>query len=142
MTIITRTDGAGRRWAYQGHPLYTFSGDTGRCTAEFNFNTIAGWGLTAALHRNLLLIRAAAEPLCYSVAAEFKYRANLAIDEIRRNPAYRRERQCVKHFIGNFHPSTGLLERMHMAPKGIRAVELDVDEGVRRLPPRNHRAPV
>jgi predicted lipoprotein with Yx(FWY)xxD motif len=29
MTIITRSDGTGQQWAYQGHPLYTFSGDTG-----------------------------------------------------------------------------------------------------------------
>lgn len=29
MTIITRSDGTGQQWAYQGHPLYAFSGDTG-----------------------------------------------------------------------------------------------------------------
>jgi predicted lipoprotein with Yx(FWY)xxD motif len=29
MTIITRSDGTGKQWAYQGHPLYTFSGDNG-----------------------------------------------------------------------------------------------------------------
>jgi predicted lipoprotein with Yx(FWY)xxD motif len=29
MTIITRSDGTGKQWAYQGHPLYMFSGDTG-----------------------------------------------------------------------------------------------------------------
>lgn len=29
MTIITRSDGPGKQWAYQGHPLYTFSGDSG-----------------------------------------------------------------------------------------------------------------
>jgi predicted lipoprotein with Yx(FWY)xxD motif len=29
MTIITRSDGTGQQWAYQGHPLYTFTGDTG-----------------------------------------------------------------------------------------------------------------
>ena len=29
MTIITRSDGTGKQWAYQGHPLYTFTGDTG-----------------------------------------------------------------------------------------------------------------
>jgi predicted lipoprotein with Yx(FWY)xxD motif len=29
MTIITRSDGAGQQWAYQGHPLYNFSGDNG-----------------------------------------------------------------------------------------------------------------
>jgi predicted lipoprotein with Yx(FWY)xxD motif len=29
MTIVTRSDGTGQQWAYQGHPLYTFSGDTG-----------------------------------------------------------------------------------------------------------------
>jgi predicted lipoprotein with Yx(FWY)xxD motif len=29
MTIITRSDGTGQQWAYQGHPLYTFSGDNG-----------------------------------------------------------------------------------------------------------------
>lgn len=29
MTIITRSDATGKQWAYQGHPLYTFSGDSG-----------------------------------------------------------------------------------------------------------------
>lgn len=29
MTVITRSDGTGKQWAYQGHPLYTFSGDSG-----------------------------------------------------------------------------------------------------------------
>ncbi|HEY0393550.1 MAG TPA: hypothetical protein VGD01_03560 [Candidatus Elarobacter sp.] len=29
MTIITRSDGTGQQWAYQGHPLYTYAGDTG-----------------------------------------------------------------------------------------------------------------
>jgi predicted lipoprotein with Yx(FWY)xxD motif len=29
MTIITRSDGTGQQWAYQGHPLYTFAGDSG-----------------------------------------------------------------------------------------------------------------
>lgn len=29
MTIITRSDGTGQQWAYQGHPLYTFTGDSG-----------------------------------------------------------------------------------------------------------------
>lgn len=29
MTIINRSDGTGKQWAYQGHPLYTFSGDSG-----------------------------------------------------------------------------------------------------------------
>lgn len=29
MTIITRSDGSGQQWAYQGHPLYTFAGDSG-----------------------------------------------------------------------------------------------------------------
>lgn len=29
MSIITRSDGTGKQWAYQGHPLYTFSGDSG-----------------------------------------------------------------------------------------------------------------
>jgi predicted lipoprotein with Yx(FWY)xxD motif len=29
MTIITRSDGQGQQWAYQGHPLYTFSKDSG-----------------------------------------------------------------------------------------------------------------
>lgn len=28
-TIVTRSDGNGKQWAYQGHPLYTFAGDTG-----------------------------------------------------------------------------------------------------------------
>ncbi len=29
MTIITRSDGTGKQWAYQAHPLYTFTGDSG-----------------------------------------------------------------------------------------------------------------
>ena len=28
MTIITRSDGTGTQWAYEGHPLYMYSGDT------------------------------------------------------------------------------------------------------------------
>ena len=29
LTIITRSDGTGKQFAYQGHPLYTFAGDLG-----------------------------------------------------------------------------------------------------------------
>ena len=29
LTIITRSDGTGQEWAYQGHPLYTYAGDNG-----------------------------------------------------------------------------------------------------------------
>lgn len=29
ITIITRSDGNGRQFAFQGHPLYTFAGDSG-----------------------------------------------------------------------------------------------------------------
>ena len=29
LSVITRSDGTGQQWAYQGHPLYTFSGDSG-----------------------------------------------------------------------------------------------------------------
>lgn len=29
VAIITRSDGTGQQWTYQGHPLYTFSGDSG-----------------------------------------------------------------------------------------------------------------
>ncbi len=29
MTIVTRSDGTGQQWAYQGHPLYMYTGDTG-----------------------------------------------------------------------------------------------------------------
>lgn len=29
MTIITRSDGTGKQWAYNFNPLYTFSGDSG-----------------------------------------------------------------------------------------------------------------
>jgi predicted lipoprotein with Yx(FWY)xxD motif len=29
ITIIIRSDGTGKQFAYQGHPLYTFSGDSG-----------------------------------------------------------------------------------------------------------------
>jgi predicted lipoprotein with Yx(FWY)xxD motif len=28
-TIITRSDGTGKQWAYESHPLYMFSGDSG-----------------------------------------------------------------------------------------------------------------
>jgi predicted lipoprotein with Yx(FWY)xxD motif len=29
VAIITRSDGTGQQWTYQGHPLYTFAGDSG-----------------------------------------------------------------------------------------------------------------
>jgi predicted lipoprotein with Yx(FWY)xxD motif len=29
VAIVTRSDGTGQQWTYQGHPLYTFSGDSG-----------------------------------------------------------------------------------------------------------------
>jgi predicted lipoprotein with Yx(FWY)xxD motif len=29
MTLITRSDGTGQQWAYQGHPLYHYAGDSG-----------------------------------------------------------------------------------------------------------------
>jgi predicted lipoprotein with Yx(FWY)xxD motif len=29
MTIIVRSDGTGQQWAYQGQPLYTYTGDSG-----------------------------------------------------------------------------------------------------------------
>ncbi|MDQ2680035.1 MAG: hypothetical protein M3Y21_03310 [Candidatus Eremiobacteraeota bacterium] len=29
MAVITRSDGTGQQWAYNGHPLYHFSGDKG-----------------------------------------------------------------------------------------------------------------
>jgi len=29
MTVITRSDGSGQQWAYQGHPLYMYAGDSG-----------------------------------------------------------------------------------------------------------------
>jgi predicted lipoprotein with Yx(FWY)xxD motif len=29
ITIFNRSDGTGKQFAYQGHPLYTFSGDSG-----------------------------------------------------------------------------------------------------------------
>jgi predicted lipoprotein with Yx(FWY)xxD motif len=34
--IITRSDGTGKQWAYYGHPLYNFSGDTGPDQANGN----------------------------------------------------------------------------------------------------------
>lgn len=35
-TIITRSDGTGKQWAYQGHPLYMYSGDNGPDQANGN----------------------------------------------------------------------------------------------------------
>ncbi|MGZ3563572.1 MAG: COG4315 family predicted lipoprotein [Vulcanimicrobiaceae bacterium] len=29
LTIITRSDGTGQQWSYQGHPLYNYAGDSG-----------------------------------------------------------------------------------------------------------------
>jgi predicted lipoprotein with Yx(FWY)xxD motif len=29
MSVITRSDGTGQQWAYQGHPLYMYAGDNG-----------------------------------------------------------------------------------------------------------------
>jgi predicted lipoprotein with Yx(FWY)xxD motif len=29
MTIVTRSDGTGQQWDYQGHPLYHYAGDSG-----------------------------------------------------------------------------------------------------------------
>jgi predicted lipoprotein with Yx(FWY)xxD motif len=29
LTIIVRSDGTGQQWAYQGHPLYNYAGDSG-----------------------------------------------------------------------------------------------------------------
>ena len=34
MSVITRADGTGQQWAYQGHPLYAFSGDSGALQAN------------------------------------------------------------------------------------------------------------
>ena len=34
MTLITRSDGTGQQWAYQGHPLYKYAGDTGPLQAH------------------------------------------------------------------------------------------------------------
>ncbi len=34
ITIISRSDGSGMQFAYQGHPLYTYSGDNGRDQAN------------------------------------------------------------------------------------------------------------
>jgi predicted lipoprotein with Yx(FWY)xxD motif len=42
MTIITRSDGTGQQWAYQGHPLYTYAGDSGADQA--NGDGIADFG--------------------------------------------------------------------------------------------------
>jgi predicted lipoprotein with Yx(FWY)xxD motif len=48
MTIITRSDGTGQQWAYQGHPLYMFSGDSGPDQANGdNFPDFGGhWHVT------------------------------------------------------------------------------------------------
>jgi predicted lipoprotein with Yx(FWY)xxD motif len=29
LSVISRSDGAGQQWAYQGHPLYLYAGDSG-----------------------------------------------------------------------------------------------------------------
>ena len=44
MTIITRSDGTGQQWAYQGQPLYMYSGDTG--PDQFNGEGIPDFGGT------------------------------------------------------------------------------------------------
>lgn len=41
-TIITRSDGTGKQFAYLGHPLYTYTGDTG--PDEANGNNIPDFG--------------------------------------------------------------------------------------------------
>lgn len=35
-TIVTRSDGTGKQWAYRGHPLYNFAGDSGPDQANGN----------------------------------------------------------------------------------------------------------
>jgi predicted lipoprotein with Yx(FWY)xxD motif len=42
MTIIVRSDGTGQQWSYQGHPLYTYAGDSGADQANGDF--IADFG--------------------------------------------------------------------------------------------------
>jgi predicted lipoprotein with Yx(FWY)xxD motif len=37
MTIITRSDGTGQQWAYQGHPLYNYAGDNAADQANGDF---------------------------------------------------------------------------------------------------------
>jgi predicted lipoprotein with Yx(FWY)xxD motif len=48
VAIITRSDGTGQQWTYQGHPLYTFSGDSGADQANGdNFPDFGGhWHVT------------------------------------------------------------------------------------------------
>ncbi|HEV3086374.1 MAG TPA: hypothetical protein VGX96_04030 [Candidatus Elarobacter sp.] len=42
VTLITRSDGTGQQWAYQGHPLYMYAGDTG--PDQFNGDGIPDFG--------------------------------------------------------------------------------------------------
>jgi predicted lipoprotein with Yx(FWY)xxD motif len=42
MTIITRSDGQGQQWAYQGHPLYRYAGDSG--SDQMNGDLIPDFG--------------------------------------------------------------------------------------------------
>ena len=41
-TIITRSDGTGKQWAYKGHPLYNFAGDSGPRQTNGNGLPFAG----------------------------------------------------------------------------------------------------
>jgi predicted lipoprotein with Yx(FWY)xxD motif len=69
MTIITRSDGTGKQWAYQGHPLYTFSGDNGPDQANGdNFPDFGGhWHVARPSSSNSTPAPGSSSPPCSGI---------------------------------------------------------------------------
>lgn len=69
MTIITRSDGTGKQWAYQGHPLYTFSGDSGPQQANGdNFPDFGGhWHVARPNSSNATPAPGSSSPPCSGI---------------------------------------------------------------------------
>jgi predicted lipoprotein with Yx(FWY)xxD motif len=51
-SIVTRSDGTGKQWAYQKHPLYTFAGDSGPDQEHGNGLPLGGghWHVARPVH--------------------------------------------------------------------------------------------